>query len=115
ETAADVDDASILARPLDHLRAGRRQLLEMQPRGFVGAVLRPHHREDAEFDEIGLAAESVEHMGIFRVAQAMLSDDVGRDHGAHGRGDSGLRDRTQYRQPSLCCLVSWRCSSATYA
>ena len=42
-------------------------------------MLRPHHREDAELDEIRLAAERVEHMGIFLVAQSVLGDDVGRD------------------------------------
>ena len=57
EAVADVDDAGILARALHHLRGLRGQALEMDAAGFVGAVLAPHHAEDAEFGEIGLAAE----------------------------------------------------------
>ena len=50
---ADVDDAGILARALDHPRRLGRQLLQPHLRGFVGAVLAPHGREDAEFHHGG--------------------------------------------------------------
>ena len=45
---ADVDDAGVLARPLHHQLAARGQPLQMHARRFVGAVLAPHHAEDAQ-------------------------------------------------------------------
>ncbi len=53
---ADIDDAGILARALQHQLAARGQPLQMHARRFVGAVLAPHHAEDAEFGEGGLAS-----------------------------------------------------------
>ena len=55
---ADIDDAGILARALDDARALGRELRQVAAGGFVGAVFAPHHRIDAEFDEVGLAAEA---------------------------------------------------------
>ena len=43
--------------PDQHARALRRQLLQMEARAFIGAVLAPHDREDAEFGFVGLALE----------------------------------------------------------
>ena len=48
QAVADVDGAGVLARALQHPLARRRQRLEMHARALVAAVLRPHHREDAE-------------------------------------------------------------------
>src|SRR5258708_2864878 len=48
---ADVDDAGVLTRPLDHPWRLGRQPLEMQPRGFVRAMLVPHRRENPQFSE----------------------------------------------------------------
>src|SRR5438132_1017694 len=45
---ADIDDPGILARPADHDRAGGRQGPQPHLGRFVGAVLAPHRREDAE-------------------------------------------------------------------
>ncbi len=50
---ADVDDAGVLARPLHHAAAARRQALQMHARRLVGAVLAPHHAEDAQLGELG--------------------------------------------------------------
>ena len=52
---ANVDDAGVLARPLQHELAARGQALQVHARRLVGAVLAPHHAEDAEFGERGLA------------------------------------------------------------
>src|SRR6202451_4466248 len=52
---ADVDDARVLARPLQHQLAARGQSLQVHARRFVGAVLAPHHAENAEFGERWLA------------------------------------------------------------
>ncbi len=45
---ADVDRTGVLARPLHHELALRRQLSQMDARRFVRAMLRPHDRENAE-------------------------------------------------------------------
>src|SRR5262249_15907601 len=52
---AEIDHARVLARTLDDLRAFGRQLLEPDFGRLVGAVLRPHHREDAELGKPRLA------------------------------------------------------------
>ena len=53
-------------------------------------MLRPHDREDAELDEVRLAAERFQDAVIFLGAEAVLGDDVGRDAGSfedvHGGG-----------------------------
>lgn len=51
KAVADIDDARILARPLNDPRRLGRQAAQMDARGFVGTVLVPHRREDAEFRE----------------------------------------------------------------
>src|SRR5579862_6513563 len=45
---ADIDSAGVLARPLHHQLALRRQLSQVDARRFVRAMLRPHHGENAE-------------------------------------------------------------------
>ncbi len=76
---ADVDHAGILAGAADHLRAGGGELLQMGAARFVRAMLGPHHREDAELGEIGLAAHRDEHALIFFGGQPVLGDDLGGD------------------------------------
>ena len=65
ETVADIDCAGILSRPLQHARAGGRQRFQMHARALVAAVLRPHHRKDAELGERRLAAHDVEDPLVF--------------------------------------------------
>ena len=75
---ADVDDARILTRPLHHEPAARRQPLQVHPRRFVGAVLAPHHAEDAKFGERGLAsAQQLLDFFVFVGREAVLPDDLG--------------------------------------
>ena len=76
---AEIDHARVLARSLDHLRARGRQRLQPHPRGFVGAMLRPHHREDAELGEARLPPELVDQPAIFLGAEAMLGNELRRD------------------------------------
>ena len=78
---ADVDDAGILARAANHPRRFGWQLLEMQARALVAAVLRPHDGEDAELDEVRLAAHRVQDALVFVGAEAVVGNDLGRDHG----------------------------------
>ena len=77
----DIDNARIFARPADHPRRLGRQLLEVQSRALVAAVFGPHDREDTQLDEIGLAAQCVEHALVFFGAEAVLFDDFGGDRG----------------------------------
>ena len=78
---AEVDHAGVLAGPLDHLRALGRQLAQPHARGFVGAVLAPHDREDAELGQRGRAAQDLEQPLVFVGRQPVLGDDLGGDAG----------------------------------
>ncbi len=87
---ADVDDAGVLARPLQHALAARGQALQVHARRFVGAVLAPHHAEDAEFGERGLApAEQLLDLLVFVGREAVLPEGFrgkGRGQGSgHGK------------------------------
>ena len=59
QAVADVDGAGVLSRPLQHAAAGGRQRLQVDARALVAAVLGPHHREDAELGQVGLAAHQL--------------------------------------------------------
>ena len=65
QAVADVDDAGVLARSLQHALAGRRQLLQVDPRALVAAVLGPHDREDAELGFGGLALQQRDDAIVF--------------------------------------------------
>ena len=54
---AEVDDAGVLAGPLEDARRGRGEALQERRRVLVGAVLRPEEREDGELEVVRLAAE----------------------------------------------------------
>ena len=64
-TAADIHDAGVLSGPLHHQLAARRQLLQVQPRAFVRAVLAPHHAENAELGIARLAPQDVEQFSRY--------------------------------------------------
>ena len=75
--AADIDDAGIFAGALHHEFAAGGELLEVQARAFVGAVLAPHDAEDAELGVAGLAAEDVDDFLVFGGRELVLRDEVG--------------------------------------
>ena len=79
EAVADVDDAGIFARPLDHPRRIGRQRAQMDFRGFVRAVLVPHRREDAELGEGRRAADQLEDARVFVGLEAVLGNQLGGD------------------------------------
>ena len=87
---ADIDDAGILAGPLQHALAARGQPLQMHARRFVGAVLAPHHAENAEFGESRFAAaEKLLDFFVLVRSKAVLPEGLRRksrgQRGGHGR------------------------------
>ena len=79
EPVADIDDAGVLARPLDHPGRLGRQRAQMDPRRLVRAVLVPHGREDAELGEGRRAADQLQDALVFVGLQAVRGDQGGRD------------------------------------
>ena len=66
----------VLARPLQHaacLRVG--SFFKMQARAFVGAMLAPHHAEDAEFRVGRLAAQQGTILSYSAAVKLMRGDD----------------------------------------
>jgi len=56
ETVANVHDTGVFARTLHDELAARGQALQVDFAGFVGAVLAPHHAENAEFGNVRVTA-----------------------------------------------------------
>src|SRR5271155_1123847 len=84
---ADVDNSRILPRPLQHSLAACGQPLQMHARGFVRTVLTPHHAEDAEFGERGLAfSEKLLDLFVFVGSQAVLPEGLRRKSRSQGSG-----------------------------
>src|ERR1019366_113503 len=89
----DVDDAGVLSRTLDHAAAASGQALQMDARRLVGAVLAPHHAEDAEFGE-GRLASSQQLLEFFILLgrEAVFPDKLlGNSQswgGGHGKGEA---------------------------
>ncbi len=79
EAVADVDDAGVLAGPLNDPRRLRRQPAQMHFRGFVGAMLVPHRRDDAEFGEARIAADERAKTLVLVGLQAVFGNQRGRD------------------------------------
>ena len=57
EPVAEIDDARVLARPLEDALAVARQAAEQERRVLVAAVLRPEEREDRELEVVRLALQ----------------------------------------------------------
>ena len=75
---ADIDNASVLARALQHAAATRGQAFQMHARRLVGAVLTPHHAENAEFGDCRFAtAEQSFDFFEFVEGKAVLPDQLG--------------------------------------
>ncbi len=74
--AADTDDAGVFARSLHDVLALRGELLQMDARALVGAVLAPHHAEDAEFGVGRFAAEQGDDFLVLRGRELMLLDQL---------------------------------------
>ncbi len=79
EPPAEINDAGILARSLDDALASGRQGLQPDLGGFVGAMLRPHHRENPELGKVRLAPEQFLQALIFMGGEAVAGNDLRGD------------------------------------
>ena len=70
---ADIDDAGVFARALQHVFAVRGKLLQMNARALVGAMLAPHHAENAEFGLGGFAAQQAHDLVVFRFGELVCA------------------------------------------
>ena len=80
QAVADVDDAGVFAGALQDGRPFGRQASQMDARALVAAVLAPHHAEDAEFGQGGLALQDVDDALVFGVCQTVLREFFLSDH-----------------------------------
>src|ERR1700682_3674807 len=81
EPIADVDYPSVFARPLDDPWRLGWEFAQMNPRRFIGAMLVPHRRENAELGESRCAADEGEEARIFVRLQAMRGNEFRGDFG----------------------------------
>ena len=72
QSIANINDTRVFTRPLQHLRRSRRQPAQMHFARLVGAVLAPHHAEDAELGEIRLAPENCLNASVLFGGEAVL-------------------------------------------
>src|ERR1700693_4695251 len=83
----DVDNAGVLTRPLQHTAAACGQAFQVHARGFVGAVLAPHHAEDAKLGKRWLAsAEKLLDLFVLIEREAMLPEGFRSKCKCRGRG-----------------------------
>ena len=76
---ADVDDAGVLARTLDHPGRTSRQLAQVHARRLVGTMLVPHGRENAELGEARRASDQLQDTLVFIRLEPVRRDQFGRD------------------------------------
>jgi hypothetical protein len=76
---ADIDNACVFARPLNHPCRLGRQGAQMDARGFIRAVLVPHRRENPEFRESRHATDQLEDSLILVRFEPVGSDEFGGD------------------------------------
>jgi hypothetical protein len=79
EAVADVHDTSVFTRALHDEFAARGQSLQVDLAGFVGAVLAPHHAENAQFGDVWVAAKDLLDARVFLARDAMLGGDLRSD------------------------------------
>jgi hypothetical protein len=70
EAVAEVEDAGVLAGPLEDARALAREALQEARRVLVAAVLRPEEREGGQLEVVGVAPEQRADTFEFPVGEA---------------------------------------------
>ena len=109
EAVADIHHAGVLAGPLHHVRAARRQLLQVHARGFVRAVLAPHHAEDAQLGEVRIAPQDLLRARVFVSGEAVFCGDLRGDFNLcvdhrHGEGRRSGNSRSKLRAAQAAYL-----------
>src|ERR1700677_1078138 len=99
QAVADIHHSGIFSRTLHHMLALRWQPPQVDAARFVGAVLAPHHAENSQFGNVGIAAQDFLDACVFFRGQPVVR--------GYFRGDlRGLSDAHQ----SLSCnpgRLSW--------
>src|SRR5580704_4231662 len=72
EAVADVHDAGVFPRTLHHKFATRRKPLQVHLARFVGAVLAPHHAENAQLSDVRIAAKNLLNARVLLARYAVL-------------------------------------------
>ena len=93
ESVSQIEDARVLARPLKHARAGRRQSLQEQRRMLVAAVLRPEEGEDRELEVVRIALEQRADSLELSVGETECAMERGFRHAAQGASLAARRGR----------------------
>src|SRR5260370_13680623 len=79
EPVANVHNAGIFVRPLYDKLSARWQALQVDFARFVGAVLAPHHAENAQLGDVRLAPENLFYARVFFGGKAVLRSNLRRD------------------------------------
>ncbi len=79
QPVADVHDAGVFARPLHDELTPRGQAPQVNLARFVGAVLAPHHAENAELGDVRLAAKDLLNARVFLARYAVFGGDLWSD------------------------------------
>ena len=78
-TIADVHDTGIFARALHEAFRFDRQIFEVKARGFVRAMLRPHHGKNTKFGEAWFASQQLFDAVVFVRREVVLFQEFRRD------------------------------------
>ena len=78
EPVANVHNSGVLSRPLHHILSFGGKALQVHAAGFVRAMLTPHHAEDTELGEVGIASEDFLDAGVFFGREAVFGSDLRR-------------------------------------
>src|SRR4029450_5988039 len=76
QSVANVDHPSVLARPLQNMRAFRRQAFQVVPGALGATVLRPHDGEHAEFRMVWLSPEEIDDLSVLFRGQSVTGDNL---------------------------------------
>ena len=97
---ADVHDTGVFARSLNYELAARGQALQVHFARFIGTVFAPHHAENTEFSDVGIAAENLLDARVLVARNAVFGGDF-RSHFDFGANGSHLCDSWSFsRFPS---------------
>ena len=101
EAVADVDDARVLARSLQHRRTIRREAAQYGTRVLVAAVLAPEQREDRELEVIGVAPHQDDDLRVLVIRQPELAVQRGVGDVVHSLTNTsgGTRRRRRLSRP----------------